>query len=156
AAVKKAQTTPRGAKAGTPPWQRAREVLVMCAAIAVIFGTIAGSSWWLLQHYDLPFADSAGPQPTDTGAPRLSTITPRLAAAANNGAPTACTPATEAAMAARAASSARYGYVPLDGSWVAAAPTLHVRFFGMPWWDDRPTLTRGTRYAVGTVPGVAD
>jgi hypothetical protein len=44
----------------------------------------------------------------------------------------------------------------LTGSWVAYAPALRVRFFGVPWWDERPAASHGMRYQVGTAPDTPD
>lgn len=149
---------PRAARPGVPPnpprW-RARETLVMLAVVVAIVSMLAAGSWWLLQRYDLPFTSPPGTAATAGGASTLAPSTPRPAGA-NVAAPSACTPPTEAAVAARAAAAPRPTIAPLAGSWVAFAPALHVRFFGMPWWDERPDLSRGGRYAVGTVPGVVD
>lgn len=147
--------TPRATVASNPPrWRGARDAFGMLVAIVAIVGAVAGGSWWLLQRDDLPLAGAPGTT-SDGGAPLAATTTPRPAAA-NVGAPNVCTPATEAAAAARADSVPRSAATPLAGSWVASAPTLRVRFFGMPWWDERPDLSRGARYAVGTVPGAGD
>jgi hypothetical protein len=141
------RTTARSA----PRAKAAREVMVTFATLTAIVCAIGASSWWLLQRHALPFAGSAATTPFEP-AQRPATETARSAGASAGGT-NACTPATAAAAAAKAATVAPQSpYVTLDGSWVASATNLHIRFFGMPWWDDLPTVSQGTRYSVGTVP----
>ena len=140
------------AVATAPRRNVAREAVAALIAIAAIVGALAGGSW-LLQRQGLPSATA----PINGSGPRLAANTPLPPGNGNAPAAGACTPATEAAAARRAAASAsRSAYVPLPGSWVASAPDLRARFFGMPWWDELPAPSDGTRYSVGTVPDGAD
>ncbi len=154
ATVKKRPASRTSTPARRPRGKITREMLTMLATVVVMVAAIAGGAWWFVQHYDLPFAGSAEVPPADSARP--TTNTPRPTTGANVVAPNACTPATEAAAARRAASAARPASATLAGSWVAFVPTLHLRFFGMPWWDELPTTSGGTRYVAGTVPGVVD
>jgi hypothetical protein len=141
--------------ATAPQRNVAREAVAALLAIAAIVGALAGGSW-LLQRQGFPFARPAATAPINGGGPRLAANTPPPPGNGNAAVAGACTPATAAAAARRAASAPRSTYVPLPGSWVAPAPDLRIRFFGMPWWDDLPAPSDGTRYSVGTVPDGAD
>ncbi len=143
-----------GTTAAAPParWKGIRAVVATFVIITAIVGVIAGGSWWLLQRYDLPFSHPTGAaQSVGRGSvPAADRSVSSGASAGNTG---ACAPATDAAAARRAATAAPpSAYVPLAGSYVAVAPDLHVRFFGMPWWDDLPVPPQAMRYSAGTVP----
>ncbi len=44
-------------------------------------------------------------------------------------------------------------YTPLDGSWVANAPTISVRFFAMPWWAARLNASDADHFALSLADG---
>ncbi len=155
-AVRKVRRSGTTAPPPSARWKGVRAVVATLVIIASIVSVLAGASWWLLQLYDLPFARPAATPLTDAGAPR-SAADISVSSGASAGGSGACTPATEAAAARRAATAApQSAYVPLTGSWVAFAPGLHVRFFGMPWWDDLPIPSQAMRYSAGTIPQGAD
>ena len=154
-AVAKQRAAPASVRQRASHGGRIRDVMATLAGIALIFSLTVGGGWWLLNHYGLlPLASPSGSTPdAGSGSPRGAVLaTPATGIVAAN----ACTPRTAAAAAATAASVPRLAYTPLFGSWVASAPALHIRFYGMPWWDERPALSRGGRYAVGYLPEGGD
>jgi hypothetical protein len=112
---------------------------------------MAGGGWWFFNHFRLsPFT-----VPAATAAPG-STPRPATATTGNAGGANACTARVDAAAAATAAAAPRTAYTPLPDSWVAFSPALRIRFYGMPWWDDRPAASHSTRYQVGVPSDTPD
>jgi hypothetical protein len=120
--------------------------------ILVILSAMIGGGWWLLDHYHVPpFTRPPATVAADGTPPSVTRPTTSGGAAAS-----ACASQTDAIAAATAAAVPRPTVTALTGSWVAYSPALRIRFFGMPWWDERPAASHGMRYQVGTVPDSPD
>ena len=132
---------------------RIREFLATLAGIFIIVGTTVGGGWLLLHHYGLL---SPAPWETHGGGDSAATTTAPSGRGASAAGAGACDRRAEMSAAATAAAAPRAVFTPANDSWVAYSPSLHIRFYAPPWWDEKPAQSRGIRYTVGTAPGAAD
>lgn len=47
-------------------------------------------------------------------------------------------------------------YTPIPGSWVATGPAIAIRFYSVPWWEEKPEYSDATRLSLGSVSNVND
>ena len=135
-----------------PPARTARAMVTTLAAITAIVCAITGGSWWLLQRYDLPFSRPAATYPRIKSSRPPRRTRPLPAIRMPEGRAPARPPRKRRRRGGRRLPHPHIAFATLAGSWVASATNLRTRFFGMPWWDELPALSRGMRYSVGTVP----
>ena len=123
-----------------------RKRLIASAAMAIILplcliGAMVFPGIFNQPPHTAPFAVAA----TDTSsAPSVPTIAPTLPPPVPTDSPTP-----------RPMHVPAPPYQPVDGSWVASAPQLNIRFFAVPAWEQRAVTAPVTQLRLSTPAGAA-